>query len=126
MDSIESIIGIVRSLTLIFWSFALIFFFCHSCQSVTDRFSQLDNAVYHCEWHSYPIKVQRILPIIMLALQQPVVFHGFGNVFYTREAFKNVSTFDGDAYEQLCIKSFCLVLGCEWRFFLLYASSSNK
>lgn len=40
---------------------------------------------------NFAIKLQQMLPTILMCTQDPMVLEGFGNVPYTREAFKRVS-----------------------------------
>lgn len=73
-----------------FWSFGLIFFFCYFGQSMTTQFEGLCNQIYQCDWYLFPTEAQQMLPIIMIVFQKSVALRGFGNVYYTRESFKNV------------------------------------
>lgn len=83
--------GLLRPMTLVFWSFASMFLLCEYGQMVTTRFEDIDEAVYQSEWHSFPDKIQRILPTIINNTQQPVIISGFCDVEYTRETFDSVS-----------------------------------
>lgn len=83
--------GLLRPITLVFWSFASMFLLCEYGQMVTTRFEDIDEAVYQSEWHSFPDKIQRILPTIINNTQQLVIISGFCDVQYTRETFDSVS-----------------------------------
>ena len=83
--------GLLRPITLVFWSFASMFLLCEYGQMVTTRFEDIDEAVYQSEWHSFPDKIQRILPTIINNTQQLVIISGFCDVEYTRETFDSVS-----------------------------------
>lgn len=87
----DGIGGLLRPITLVFWSFASMFLLCEYGQMVTTRFEDIDEAIYQCEWHSFPDKVQRILPTIINNTQQLVIISGFCDVQYTRETFDSVS-----------------------------------
>lgn len=76
-----------------FWSFACIFFLCEFGQKLKNEFDELNNTVYNFDWYSFPIEMQRILPIFLNISQDSVALRGFGNVEYERLAFKSVSQF---------------------------------
>lgn len=75
---------------MVFWSFVQIFVFCNLGESVSALFSQIDNLFYCCDWYTFPTDIQRILPTVMMAAQQPVDIQGFANLKCTRDAFKRV------------------------------------
>lgn len=78
------------ALIFIFWSSVQMFVFCDLGERVSDQFSQVDNAIYFCDWYKFPKEMQRMLPIIMISSQEPVTLTGFANLSCTREAFKKV------------------------------------
>lgn len=65
--------------------------FCECGERVTKEFLEVNDRICQLKWYSLSIKMQRMLPNILLATQEPVVVQGFGNCSCTREAFKNVS-----------------------------------
>lgn len=73
-------------------SFGLIFFFCEFGSQISGQFEELADVIYQSAWYSYPVNVQRLLPTILVAAQDPFIVSGFGNVLCTREAFINVSS----------------------------------
>lgn len=89
---VKSRIEIVQTLTLSFWSFGLIFFFCYFGQCLTTRYEELSIQIYCCDWHLFPMQAKKMLPVILNILNKTEVLQGFGNVFYTHEAFKKVTT----------------------------------
>lgn len=76
-----------------FWSFVQIFYLCDFGESVSGRYASISENIYQSNWYLFPFDVQRLLPIIMISAQQPIILRGLGNVLYTREAFKNVISF---------------------------------
>lgn len=72
------------------WSFYLIFLFCNLGENICNEFEELNDILYQSEWYSFPNEVQRILPILLTASQEPVVLRGFGNLLCIRESFKRV------------------------------------
>lgn len=83
-------IEILTQSILVTWSFILIFFLCQCGQFVTNQFDDFDDKLYQCNWHLFPIEIQRMLVIVMTNTQRPSTVHGFANTFCTRDAFKGV------------------------------------
>lgn len=83
-------IEILTQSILVTWSFILIFFLCQCGQFVTNQFDYFDDKLYQCNWHLFPIEIQRMLVIVMTNTQRPSTVHGFANTFCTRDAFKGV------------------------------------
>lgn len=73
------------------WSFSLIFIFCEFGERASDGFDELDYVIGQLDWYTFPIEIQRKLPIVINIAQQPVVVRGFLNILCTREVFKKVS-----------------------------------
>lgn len=95
-------IEIVRPLLASFWSFNVQLVFCHYGQTVTDRFEEIVNALGGNDWYTFPIEIQRMLPIIINVSQKPVLISGFGNLLYTHESFKKVSVVGKFCDERFC------------------------
>lgn len=72
-------------------SFGLNFFFCEFGSRISGQFEELGDVIYQSAWYSYPLDVQRLLPTILIAAQDPFIVSVFGNISCTREAFINVS-----------------------------------
>lgn len=79
-------------MTVIFFSFLTIFFFCESAQQITAQFDEINDDIYQSNWHSYPLDVQKIILTVMIGTQQEIAVQGFGNLVFTRESFKRVSS----------------------------------
>lgn len=77
-------------LCLMFWSFSLIFFYCEFGENISGQFDELIDVIYQFKWYSYPVKMQRMIPIILKGTQHPIVLRGFGNVMCKRFMFKQV------------------------------------
>lgn len=74
-----------------FTAFSLVFFTCELGQRFSSGFDALNDRVVRLKWYSFPRDVQRMLPIIMLGVQQPVTIECFGSIVCSRETFKRVS-----------------------------------
>lgn len=72
------------------YSFGFMFVICDVGQRVTNTFDKLFDEVIQWHWHSFPKEIRRILPIVLIDLQQPVVIRFFGNFSCCRKTFKKV------------------------------------
>lgn len=90
--------GIIQQISYMFWSFGLIFILCNFGQKLTNQFDELNDALYMCDWYSFPLENQRMLPTILIATQQSVALKGFGNILCSRETSKSVSVFNLKIY----------------------------
>lgn len=76
---------------LVTWSFVLLFFYCEAGQFVMNEFEEFAHQSYQTiAWYLFPIEMQKMLVIVMLNTQQPVVVHGLANAMCMREIFKKV------------------------------------
>lgn len=117
---------LILSCVLIFWSFTAIFLICEFGENVTSRFNGLNNAIWQCNWYSFSIDIQRMLPLIIQAMQQPIFLQGSRYILCIRETFKKVNSvhrkveiefnssnviwcnFVSDRHQRLYIFGFCL------------------
>lgn len=81
---------LIQPIALSYLSFSAIFMYCEFGEHVTDRFDEINDALYECNWHLFPYKIQKMLPIIMIGIAKPVKISGFGNISFTRETLKMV------------------------------------
>lgn len=76
------------------YAFGLVFTVCELCQNVSDIFNEIDVVINEFDWLSFPIEIQRLLPIVIITEQQPIDFKFFGSITSSRESFKQVSSID--------------------------------
>lgn len=74
-----------------FWAFLLVFFANETGQRFSDVFGELQDVIHQLCWYSFPIKLQRILPVIIANAQQPIAIQFFGSTVCSRDQFKRVS-----------------------------------
>ncbi|XP_031621400.1 odorant receptor coreceptor-like [Contarinia nasturtii] len=82
---------LIVQIGIMFWSFFIIFLFCYFGENITSEFTDLNDHIYHCDWHLFPRDIQRMLPILLINTQRPVILKGFGNILCTHENFKTVA-----------------------------------
>lgn len=75
-----------------FYAFGVIFVICELCQRVSDRFNESNDMMEKLDWLSFPIKIQRMLPIVIISSQQSAQFKVFGSTVCCRESFQKVSS----------------------------------
>lgn len=54
---------------LTFWSFASAFIFCDTGDRLVTRFNDID-IYYNCDWYLFPDNIKRVLPMVILNMQQ--------------------------------------------------------
>lgn len=74
-------------------AFVLVFFASEAGQRFSDAFRQLENVANRLNWYHFPNKVQRILPLVIFNVQQPIEIQFFGSAVCGREQFKKVSAY---------------------------------
>ena len=69
----------------------MVFFLCEICQQFTNLFEKITDLLQQSKWYLFPNEVQRLLPIIIINAQQPIVIGCFGMVQGSRDQFKQVN-----------------------------------
>lgn len=72
------------------WAFAIVTFMTQLRQIFEDRFATVKDKVVELDWYWLPMKIQRLLPIILIFTQQPLYIACFGSIPCNREALKMV------------------------------------
>lgn len=85
-----NIMELIRSLMLLSSTYLWIFGFCYFGEQVTSAFNDLHKTVYLCDWYSFPLKIRKFIPTILLNAQQPVHMRGFASFNCTLQTFKTV------------------------------------
>lgn len=73
------------------YAFGLVLAICECGQRLSDAFEGIHNDFALFDWHSFPHKIQRTLPIILMTAQQPVRIKCFGSISAVRENSKTVN-----------------------------------
>lgn len=78
---------------------ALVFVFiaCELGQRFTNAFVDVDNVLSQIRWYLLPNEMQRILPMVLIYAQEPIVVQFFGSMSCSRTQFKSVSNFQSIA-----------------------------
>lgn len=73
-----------------FWAFCLVLVICEAGQKLSDSFEEVEDDFGQIDWYLLPLEIQRMLPTILIYLQDPMVVRFFGSLTCCRELFKNV------------------------------------
>lgn len=73
------------------YAFGYVLFTCELFQRVTDRFDEINDIVGQLDWYRFSHGIQKILPTLLINIQQPVFVVCFGKISCSRETFKKVS-----------------------------------
>lgn len=76
-----------------FWAFSFVGAFCEFGERVNNAFIDLNRVFDRLSYYLFPNEIQRILPTLLMAFQQPVLLRGFGNLIFERTTFKMVKQF---------------------------------
>lgn len=86
----------------VFYAFGIVFTVCELSERIINSFEQINDVVHQFEWYLFPVSIQRILPIFIINVHQPIDIAYFGSRSCSREAFKKVRI-----YRILCV---CVVM----------------
>lgn len=73
-----------------FNSFAFIFISCELGQRLSDAFNEINDVIDRSEWNLFKNEFKRILPMIMIISQEPVMLECFGRISCCRDVFNKV------------------------------------
>lgn len=86
----------------------ILFCICDLFQRITDAYNGINDVMIQFDWYRFPIQINRMLPIILMANQRPVNFECFGSISCNRETFGRVC-FNHKIHDSVV-----------WIFFLFY------
>lgn len=72
------------------YSFGAVFVICELCQRTTNGCEKFDDTIGQLKWYLLPAKLQRILPTVIMYVQEPISVECFGSIACDRETFKRV------------------------------------
>lgn len=73
-----------------FYAFGLWFTICELGQRLTDAFEKIEDVTERFDWHLFSLEIRKMLPMILMLVQQPVELCFFGSAAGLRETFKEV------------------------------------
>lgn len=81
---------LLQSMLYGFWAINMVFFSCELGQRLSIAYESIDDKIAQLNWYLLPMKIQRMLPIMMINTQQPLKVICFGSLLCTRDTFKTV------------------------------------
>lgn len=88
-DAIDTVL-LMKSVYYGFWSFALVFCTCELGQQFSNILEKVTDDFNRLDWHSFPIEMQRMLPLIFVNVQKDINVGCFGIIIASRQQFKKV------------------------------------
>lgn len=73
------------------WVLGLVFISCEIGQQLTNLFEDINDRFDRLNWYLFPLKVQQLLPVVMINIQEPIVFQCFGMINGSRDQFQKVN-----------------------------------
>lgn len=73
-----------------FYAFGIVLMICELGQRLTDAFGDVCCAIEGFHWNLFSIEIQKVLPIILIGVQKPVVLRCFGTTHGLRITFSAV------------------------------------
>lgn len=61
------------------------------CEMICGQFGEFYDSIHRLDWYTYPLEIQRMIPIIINHGQQSVKLVAFGGTPCTRDTFKKVN-----------------------------------
>ena len=87
----DNLLVLLATIAEVLYAFGLLLTACELCQRNSQAFNECSDMVEQIDWYSFPVEIQRIMPIIFHFTQQPIELIFFGSSVCNREAFKYVS-----------------------------------
>ena len=72
------------------YAFGVMFVACELGQRLNLAFDECNDMIDQFNWYLFPAEIQRMLPLILNFMQQPVEIKCFGSTALDRETFKYV------------------------------------
>lgn len=72
------------------YAFGTVFVICELCQRISDQYDELNDIFGQIKWYLFPMKIQRLLPLIVMSTQELVSIECFGSIACDRETSKKV------------------------------------
>lgn len=80
-----------ESLSLGIGALLLVLLTCEVGQRFTNAFAEVDDDLTLLNFYLLPVKARRVLPMLIMYSQQPLIAQFFGSLSVTRDQFKRVS-----------------------------------
>lgn len=86
----------------VIYSFGVLLIACELGQRINLAFMECSDMFDQFEWYSFPAEIQRMLPLILNFMQQPIEVKCFGSTTNDRDTFKYVKLFQLNLLQLNC------------------------
>lgn len=96
----------------IFYCGSVVGFTCFSCeigQRVTNLFEEIADRFNLLSWYLFPLKVQQLLPTIMINMDETIVIGCFGMLDGSRDQLKKVKSNKNVPHVNVCVLSLSVI-----------------
>lgn len=87
----EDYVDFVKILLQWIWLLVALYGFCHFGNRVTERYTQVGDALYRMAWYLFPVRMRNKLPICLAIAQRNVYVRSGANIYSMRELFFQVT-----------------------------------
>lgn len=117
---------LLESILFGIWALNLVLVVCEFGQKMSDEYEGVVNALSKLDWYQLPTDIQRMLPIIFMYCQEPLIVEFFGSLSVSRWQFKKARqdqlTFELTSW-LIRLNDFCKFSGDEFCLQLFYDTS---
>lgn len=89
-DNSSKSVGILRTVFLLFWSFAISYMYCDLGEMITTQFDAFNAELGQREWYLFPCEIQRLFIVVIANAQHSTYIQGYGQILCLRETMKKV------------------------------------
>lgn len=83
-------VEIINSFVGLIFGVVSLFVFCFFGKMATQSYETMADSLYDANWHQRPVKVQKLIMLIIANAQQPLFYHGSGIAVLNLELFTKV------------------------------------
>lgn len=76
---------------MVSWPLATAYITCEIGERLNTEFMEVFQLIEQLKWYLFPTKVRKLLPFIMISVQEPVNIECFASISCCRDTFKRVS-----------------------------------
>lgn len=86
-----NLVLLLMSLSLLWWALILTYLPCEFGERLSNGMVEINDCIDQFNWYLFSLEIRKILPMILLSVQQPVEIRFFGSIACNRDSFKKVS-----------------------------------
>lgn len=87
----NSTVMLLESVLFGIWALTLVLVVCEFGEKMSDEYEGVERAINRLDWYRLPTDIQRMLPIMFMYCQEPLIVKFFGSLSVSRCQFKKVN-----------------------------------